>query len=241
MVDLAGGHVVVTGGTGALGRAVVAALRAANAVCHLPNLVAAELDDFPYAGDPGVHIVRGVDVADEAAVTGFYRDLPPLWASIHLAGGFAMAPIGDTSAADFIAQFRMNALSCFLCSAAAVRAFRARPGAGPGGAKGGRIVNVSARPALEPRLGAGMIGYTASKSAVAVLTQALAQELTDEEIWVNAVAPSVLDTAANRQAMPQADHSRWVAPADLAQIIVFLASPENRVTRGAVIPVSGGA
>src|SRR6516165_8334975 len=73
MVDLAGGHVVVTGGTGALGRAVVAALRAANAVCHLPNLVAAELDDFPYAGDPGVHIVRGVDVADEAAVTGFYR------------------------------------------------------------------------------------------------------------------------------------------------------------------------
>ena len=100
---------------------------------------------------------------------------------------------------------------------------------------------MSARPALEPRLGAGMIGYTASKSAVAVLTQALAQELTDEEIWVNAVAPSVLDTAANRQAMPQADHSRWVAPADLAQIIVFLASPENRVTRGAVIPVYGGA
>jgi NAD(P)-dependent dehydrogenase (short-subunit alcohol dehydrogenase family) len=241
MVDFAGGHVVVTGGTGALGRTVVAALHAANAVCHLPNLVAAELDDFPYASDPGVQIVRGVDVADEAAVMGFYRDLPPLWASIHLAGGFAMAPIADTSAADFIAQFRMNALSCFLCSAAAVRAFRARPVAGPGGAKGGRIVNVSARPALEPRLGAGMTGYTASKSAVAALTQALAQELTDEEIWVNAVAPSVLDTPANRQAMPQADHSRWVAPADLAQIIVFLASPENRVTRGAVIPVYGGA
>jgi NAD(P)-dependent dehydrogenase (short-subunit alcohol dehydrogenase family) len=241
MVDFAGGHIVVTGGTGALGRAVVAALRAANAVCHLPNLVAAELDDFPHTSDPGVQIVPSVDVADEAAVTKFYQGLPPLWASIHLAGGFAMAPIGDTSAADFIAQFRTNALSCFLCSAAAVKAFRVRPGTGPGGAKGGRIVNVSARPALEPRLGAGMTGYTASKSAVAALTQALAQELTDEEIWVNAVAPSVLDTPANRQAMPQADHSRWVAPADLAQIIVFLASPENRVTRGAVIPVYGGA
>jgi NAD(P)-dependent dehydrogenase (short-subunit alcohol dehydrogenase family) len=241
MVDFAGGHVVVTGGTGALGRAVVEALRAANAVCHIPNLIASELDGFSYTSDPNVHIARDIDVADEAAVTSFYRSLPPLWASIHLAGGFAMAPIGETSAADFLGQFRINALSCFLCSAAAVKAFRARPLPGPGGAKGGRIVNVSARPALEPRLGAGMAGYTASKSAVAALTQALAQELVGEEIWVNAVAPSVLDTPVNRQAMPQADYSQWVAPADLAQIIAFLASPANRVTRGAVIPVYGGA
>lgn len=241
MVDFAGGNVVVTGGTGALGRAVVAALRGANAVCHVPNLIAAELAGFPYATDPNVHIVRDIDVADEAAVTKFYQGLPPLWASIHLAGGFAMAPVGETSAADFIAQFRMNALSCFLCSAAAVKAFRARAAPGPGGGQGGRIVNVSARPALEPRLGAGMVGYAASKSAVAALTQALAQELTDEEIWVNAVAPSILDTPANRAAMPEADYSRWVSPVDLAQVIVFLASPANRATRGAVIPVYGGS
>jgi NAD(P)-dependent dehydrogenase (short-subunit alcohol dehydrogenase family) len=241
MVDFVGSHVVVTGGTGALGRALIAALRAANAVCHIPNFVEAELDDFPYRTDPAVHIVRGIDVADEVAVTHFYRDLPPLWASIHLAGGFAMAPVGETSAADFIAQLRMNALSCFLCSAAAVRAFRARQAPGPGGARGGRIVNVSARPALEPRLGAGMVGYTASKAAVAALTQALAQELAEEEIWVNAVAPSILDTPANRAAMPNADYARWVAPADLAQVIAFLASPANRVTRGAVIPVYSGS
>jgi NAD(P)-dependent dehydrogenase (short-subunit alcohol dehydrogenase family) len=241
MVDFAGSHVVVTGGTGALGRAVIAALRAANAVCHIPNLVAAELDGFPFARDAGVQIVRGVDVADEGAVRGFYGALPPLWASIHLAGGFAMAPVEEISAADFTAQFNMNALSCFLCSAAAVAAFRARKAAGSGAAPGGRIVNVSARPAIEPRLGAGMTAYTASKSAVAALTQALAQELTDEQIWVNAVAPSVLDTPANRSAMPEADHSRWVSPADLAAIITFLASPDNRATRGAVIPVYGGS
>jgi len=241
MVDFAGSHVVVTGGTGALGRAVVGALRAANAVCHIPNLVAAELDGFPYAADPGVLIARGVDLADEAAVNRFYRELPPLWASIHLAGGFAVSPIGETSAEDFLAQFRMNALSCFLCSAAAIAAFRARQDPGPDGVIGGRIVNVSARPALEPRLGAGMVGYTASKSAVAALTQSLAQELTDEQIWVNAVAPSIIDTPANRAAMPDADHGRWVAPAALAEIIVFLASPANRVTRGAVIPVYGGS
>jgi NAD(P)-dependent dehydrogenase (short-subunit alcohol dehydrogenase family) len=241
MVDFAGSHVVVTGGTGALGRAVIGALRAAGAICHVPNLVAAELDGFPYASDSGVRIARGVDLADEAAVRGFYQALPPLWASIHLAGGFAMAPIAEMSGEDFMAQFRMNALSCFLCSAAAVAAFRARGQPGPSGARGGCIVNVAARPALEPRLGAGMVAYTASKSAVAALTQALAQETTDEEIWVNAVAPSVLDTPANRSAMPDADHHRWVAPADLAEIIVFLASPANRVTRGAVIPVYGGS
>jgi len=215
-------------------------LRGANAICHVPNLIAAELDGFPFAGDTGVRIVRDVDVADEAAVKQFYGALPPLWASIHLAGGFAMAPILEISAADFTAQFRMNTLSCFLCSAAAVAAFRARTASG-GGAPGGRIVNVAARPALEPRLGAGMTAYTASKSAVAALTQALAQELTEEQIWVNAVAPSILDTPANRTAMPDADYSRWVSPADAADVIVFLASPENRVTRGAVIPVYGGS
>jgi NAD(P)-dependent dehydrogenase (short-subunit alcohol dehydrogenase family) len=241
MVDFAGSHVVVTGGTGALGRAVIGRLRAASAVCHVPNLVAAELEDFPHSSDPGVHVGRGVDLTDEAAVRRYYQALPALWASIHLAGGFAMAPIGEMSAADFTAQFRLNALSCFLCSAAAVAAFRARKEPGPGGTPGGRIVNVSARPALEPRLGAGMVAYTASKSAVAALTQALGQETTDEQIWVNAVAPSVLDTPANRAAMPDADHRRWVSPADIAEIITFLASPANRVTRGAVIPVYGGS
>jgi NAD(P)-dependent dehydrogenase (short-subunit alcohol dehydrogenase family) len=188
-----------------------------------------------------VHIARDVDAADEASVHRFYQGLPPLWASIHLAGGFAMAPVGETSAADFTAQFRINALSCFLCSAAAIAGFRKRQMPGPGGARGGRIVNVSARPALEPRLGAGMVAYTAAKSAVAALTQALAEETVDEEIWINAVAPSILDTPANRAAMPGADYSRWVAPADLAEIIAFLASPANRVTRGAVIPVYGGS
>ena len=86
-----------------------------------------------------------------------------------------------------------------------------------------------------------MVAYTASKSAVAALTQALAQETVEEEIWINAVAPSIIDTPANRTAMPDADHRRWVAPAAIAEIIAFLASPENRVTRGAVIPIYGGS
>lgn len=240
MVAFSGAHVVVTGGTGALGSAVIAALRQAGAICHVTNLVAAELDHFAHKDAPDVRVVPGVDLADEVAVERLYASLPPLWASIHIAGGFAMAPIAETGAADFEAQFRMNTLSCFLCSRAAVGAIRARNMPSPSGLKGGRIVNVAARPGIEPRLGAGMVAYAASKGAVATLTQAMAEELAPEEIWVNAVAPSILDTPANRAAMPDAQHHLWVAPAAIAELIVFLASPDNRATRGAVIPVYSG-
>ena len=240
MVAFSGAHVVVTGGTGALGSAVVAALRKAGAVCHVTNLVAAELDQFAHKNDPDVHVTSGVDLANEAAVGRFYAGLPPLWASIHIAGGFAMAPIAETGAADFEAQFRVNALSCFLCARAAIGAIRARTTPSPSGLKGGRIVNVAARPGIEPRLGAGMVAYAASKGAVATMTQAMAEELAGEEIWVNAVAPSILDTPANRSAMPDAPHHLWVAPTAIAELIVFLASPDNRATRGAVIPVYSG-
>lgn len=241
MVAFHDANVVVTGGTGALGTAVVAALRAAGAVCHVTNIVPAELERWPHRNDPGVNINSGIDLADEAAVRRFFAGLPPLWASVHLAGGFAMSPAAETSAVDFADQFQMNALSAFLCSAAAVRAIRARTEPGPGGAKGGRIVNVAARPGIEPRLGSGMVAYATAKAAVAAMTQALAQETAGEEIWVNAVAPSVLDTPANRKAMPDADYNGWVAPSAVAEVITFLASPDNRVTRGAVIPVYGGA
>ena len=233
MVVFSGANVVVTGGTGTLGSAVVGALRQAGAVCHVTNLVAGELDHFAHKSDPGVHVTSGLNLSDEAAVTRFYANLPPLWASIHIAGGFAMSPIADTSAGDFEAQLRMNALSCFLCSREAVKAIRAA-------GKGGRIVNIAARPGIEPRQGAGMVAYATSKGAVATMTQAMAEELAGEEIWVNAVAPSILDTPANRAAMPDAPHHRWVAPTAIAELIVFFASPDNRVTRGAVVPVYGG-
>jgi len=241
MVAYLGAHVVVTGGTGALGTAVVTALRAAGAVCHVTNIVAAELERFPHRDDPGVHITRDLDLADEAKVRRFYAALPPLWASIHLAGGFAMSPVAETSAVDFADQFQMNALSSFLCSAAAIRAIRSRAELGPGGAKGGRIVNVAARPALEWRGGAGMAAYAASKAAVAALTVALAEEVAKDGILVNAVAPSILDTAANRAAMPKADFAAWPKVEEVAATIAFLASPENKVTRGGIVPVYGRA
>jgi NAD(P)-dependent dehydrogenase (short-subunit alcohol dehydrogenase family) len=107
--------------------------------------------------------------------------------------------------------------------------------------KGGRIVNVASRQALEPRLAANVTAYAAAKAAVAALTMALAEEVVKDGILVNAVAPSTLDTPANRKSMPKADFSAWPKVADVAATIVFLASPENTVTRGAVVPVYGKA
>jgi NAD(P)-dependent dehydrogenase (short-subunit alcohol dehydrogenase family) len=107
------------------------------------------------------------------------------------------------------------------------------------GENGGRIVNVAARPALEPRTGAGMTAYTASKAGVAALTAALAEEVAKSGILVNAVAPSIMDTPANRKAMPKADFSAWPKVEEVAATILFLASPDNKVTRGAIVPVYG--
>jgi NAD(P)-dependent dehydrogenase (short-subunit alcohol dehydrogenase family) len=231
-VDFQNRHVVVTGGTGALGGAVVGVLVAAGAVCHVPYLVAAEAEHFPLKDHAQVKLMAAIDLTDEAAVARLYGGVSGLWASIHLAGGFAYAPISETSPADLRRQIDMNFTTCFLCCRAAVAAFAAG---------GGRIVNVAARPALESRLGANMTAYTASKAAVAALTIALAEEVAAKDILVNAIAPSILDTPANRQAMPKADHATWPKVEEVARTILFLASPDNKVTRGAIVPVYGKA
>ncbi|HEY7665753.1 MAG TPA: SDR family NAD(P)-dependent oxidoreductase [Xanthobacteraceae bacterium] len=225
-------HVVVTGGTGALGAAAVGALIEAGAICHVPYIHRAEAERFALRDHARVKLVEDIELTEEAAVTRLYRGVPTLWASIHIAGGFAMAPVAETTKSDLMKQVDMNFVTAFLCSGAAVRAMTAA-------GAGGRIVNVASRPALEWRGGAGMVAYTASKAAVAALTIALAEEVAKADILVNAIAPSTLDTPANRQAMPKADPANWAKLEHVAATILFLASPENRVTRGAVVPVYG--
>jgi NAD(P)-dependent dehydrogenase (short-subunit alcohol dehydrogenase family) len=220
--------VIVTGGTGALGRAVVGALLAAGARCRVPYIVDAEAANFPHKD--GVTLVQGCDLSEEAGVARLYDGVIDLWASIHIAGGFAMGAVAETDKAGLLAMLNMNFVSCYLCCRAALRGF---------GAAGGRIVNIAARPGVEPRLGAGMAAYATSKAAVAAFTQALAAEVAGQGVLVNAVAPSIIDTPANRAAMPSADHAAWPKPQEIAATIVFLASPANQVTTGAVVPVPG--
>jgi len=229
-MDLHGRHIVVTGGAGALGTAVVATLSEAGALCHVACFDEAEAARFRPRAPKDVSITVTGSLAEEAAVARLYGGVEPLWASIHIAGGFAAGPLRETAIDDICRQFDMNLLSCMLCCRSAVNAMAG---------KGGRIVNVSARAGLEWRSGAGMVAYTVSKAGVAALTAALAEEVAKDGILVNAVAPSIMDTPANRQAMPKADYALWPKVEEVAATIAFLVSPENRVTRGAIVPVYG--
>jgi NAD(P)-dependent dehydrogenase (short-subunit alcohol dehydrogenase family) len=228
-----GKHVVITGGTGALGAAVVDGLLKAGASCTIPYRRESEAQRFAHRDNTKVRLIEIGDLADEATVARLYTGASP-WASIHIAGGFASGKLADTDKAALMAQIDGNLVSCFLCCRAAVYAMQAA-------GNGGRIVNVAARPALEPRTGAGMAAYTIAKSGVATLTIALAEEVAKDGILVNAVAPSIMDTAANRKAMPKAHFDAWPKVEEVAATILFLASPDNKVTRGAVVPVYGKA
>lgn len=222
--------VVVTGGAGALGRAVVKRLLDAGARCIVPAWESS-FPEPPFGEDSRVTVYTGKDLTDEATVVDVYAQAASetsIWGSIHVAGGFAMAPLLETSADMFERQHKMNALSVFLCSREAVRRM---------GDCGGRIVNVAARPALHPT--PGMVAYSASKAAVVNMTQSLALEVAERGIWVNAIVPSIMDTPNNRAAMPNADHSAWPSTDDVARTIAFLASPQNAVTHGALVPVYG--
>jgi NAD(P)-dependent dehydrogenase (short-subunit alcohol dehydrogenase family) len=229
-MDFRNRHVIVTGGAGALGTAVVARLIEAGALCHVPCLDDAEAARFRLRDHKQVTVTVTGSLADEAGIEKLFRGIAPLWASIHTVGGFAAAPLRDTDLKTIHQQLDMNLISCMLCCRAAVRAMTGA---------GGRIVNVAARPALEWRTGAGMTAYSASKAGVAALTAALAEEVAKDAILVNAVAPSIMDTPANRAAMPKADYTLWPKVEEVAATIAFLASPENRVSRGAIVPVYG--
>lgn len=204
-----GRNVVVTGGRGGLGEAVVAALSARGATVHVPG--------------------KDVRFEDETAVSAYYNGLPALWGSVHVIGGFAMGSITSTTLEQFEQQWRTNVVTCFLSCREATRAMQK--------SGGGRIVNVAARAALT--VPAGMSAYVAAKGGVAAFTQSLAAEVVSDGILVNAVLPGIIDTPANRKAMPNADFTAWATPAGIAETIAFLVSPANVVTSGALVPVYG--
>jgi NAD(P)-dependent dehydrogenase (short-subunit alcohol dehydrogenase family) len=227
-------NVIVTGGTGALGAAVLDGLLQAGAYCHVPYRSEQAIGRSPHRGNARVSFAALSDLADEAAVTRYYESMKDVWASIHLAGGFATAAIERGDRAFLVEQLETNLVSAYLCSRAAAMAMR-RVGSG------GRIVNVASRQALEQRSGGGSVAYTIAKAGVAALPTALGAELSGESIFVNAVAPSIIDTPENRKAMSNADFASWPKVEDVAATILFLASPANTATRGAVVPVYGKA
>lgn len=227
---------VITGGTGALGSAVVAQLLRDGFACHVTWTHARELERFAYTKDVTLH---QVDCTNEAQVQSLYAGLDQLDASIHVVGGFGMAAIAQTTVADFEKMFQLNAITAFSCTREAIVAMRRTRAGRPQDEQThpGRIVNVAARPALFPT--AGMVAYSTSKAAVASLTQCVAEEVRAEGILINAVVPSTMDTPANRAAMPTADFALWPKLEEVANTIAFLVSDTNALTTGNLVTVFG--
>jgi NAD(P)-dependent dehydrogenase (short-subunit alcohol dehydrogenase family) len=231
---------VITGGTGALGRAVTECFLGAGARVAVPYIVDAEVpllrarlgNRFPESQ----LIVRKANVCDEDEVRRFIDEVASAWKKIdilvNLVGGFwGGKPIAETTLGEWQAMFDLNLKPTFLCSRAAVPLMQKNGY--------GRIVSVTSRSGLS---GAGdFAAYAVSKGAIATFTASLAEEVLGNNILVNAIAPSTIDTEANRKAMPKAKHENWVKPEDIARTIAYLCSDQCCVTSGAVVPVYGRA
>jgi NAD(P)-dependent dehydrogenase (short-subunit alcohol dehydrogenase family) len=230
---MADGCVWITGAAGALGRAVVAHFAARGAPLALLGRHRATLEAL--AELPNVNgLPLEVDLLDRAAVAAAADQAVARFggidAAVHLAGGFAMGDsVHETAPATWRQMYDINVES-MLSSAAVVVPVMQRQ-------RRGSIVNVGA--ASAHRGAAKMAAYIAAKSALMRITESMAAELRDEGIHVNAVLPTIIDTPANRKSMPKADHTRWVAPEALADVIGFLASDAARAVHGALIPVTG--
>jgi len=224
-------RVVITGAAGALGLAVAQAFAAAGAQLALVDRAAEPQDLAKTLGGPQFFTGQ-VDLSDLAqtqrAMDAIAARLGGIDVLVNVAGGFRWETIADGKPETWDFMYTIN-LKTALCASKA-----ALPHLLP---TNGRIVNVGA--AATAKAGMGMGAYAASKSGVAKLTEALAEELKDKGVNVNAVLPSILDTAVNRADMPSADFTRWVAPAALADVVVFLASDGARAITGASIPVLG--
>ena len=222
-----GKAIVVTGALGALGKVVVDTALSRGARVAGVDHARGQLRATPERIELG-----GVDLSDatqaKQAIDAAAKHFGRLDALINIAGGFAFETVADGNPASWQRMYALNLLTALNASRAALAHLAASPA--------GRIVNIGAMGALQA--GSGMGAYAASKSGVHRLTEALAAEWKGK-ITVNAVLPSIIDTAANRASMPNADFSKWVAPQELTEVILFLAGDAASAVTGALIPVPG--
>ncbi len=231
---------VITGGTGALGRAVSERFLEEGARIAVPWIVEAEVPLFNNRigsrfGMSSVFLSK-VNLGEEEQIARFVdetvRQMSRIDILVNLVGGFwGGKTIAETTLAEWQAMFDLNLKPTFLCCRAIVPIMQKN--------KYGRIVSVSSRTGLT---GAGeFAAYAVAKGAIKTFTASLAEEVLADNILVNAIAPSTIDTEANRKSMPNAKHENWVKPEDIARTIAYLCSEQNQVTSGAVIPVYGRA
>jgi NAD(P)-dependent dehydrogenase (short-subunit alcohol dehydrogenase family) len=219
----AGRTVMVFGAAGALGAGLAAAFAAEGAALT-------GVDRSVPAADRRLEGVRyhAVDVLDDGALAALFGEVPPPWAVVNTVGGFApYAPLTDLDPAVLTAQLELNLLTAALVTKHALRQMKA--------AGQGRLVHTASRAATVTR-GQGF-AYSVSKLGVLHLVTMAADEVRGTGITVNCVVPSIIDTPANRSAMPDADHASWPTIPDIAQAYLFLASPGAHLVSGAAVPV----
>jgi NAD(P)-dependent dehydrogenase (short-subunit alcohol dehydrogenase family) len=224
--------VLVAGGTGALGSAVVRELLDSGYECTVTWIVDAERERAEAEFGDRAAFVRA-DLADPQGGAGdAVAAVDDLEAVVDLVGGFFSGPLAhDTAWDDFDRMLRLNLSPAINLAAVAMPRMLERGG--------GSFVAVSARPALKPFAGAA--AYVTAKAAVLAFVQALDADYRSKGIRANAILPSVIDTPANRREQPDADHSKWVQPAEIARVVRFLVSDDSAVTSGAALPVYGRA
>jgi NAD(P)-dependent dehydrogenase (short-subunit alcohol dehydrogenase family) len=225
---LEGKRIAVTGAFGSLGGAVADAVRAAGARVAAVG-----------RGQQDTAIYGGVDLDDPAAADRAFKsiakDLGGLDGLVNVAGGFRWETIADGSISTWDSLYHGNLRTAVNATQSALPYLLNRTAAHGGG----RIINIGA--AAARHAGVGMGAYAASKAGIGKLTEALAAELKDKGITVNAIEPGTIDTPANRKDMPDADFSRWVRPEQIADVIVFMLSEQAGGITGALIPVTGRA
>ena len=229
--------VIITGGTGALGRAVVSAFLNEGAKVACTYIVDEELKGVSHFIESYKSQIKFIkaNVTKEDEVKKTIQETLEGFGEIdilvNIVGGFAYAKVIDTDEKTWDSMINMNLKSAFLCSKAVLPHMINQ--------NYGKIINISSRPALKGSAGVG--AYSASKAGVLNLTETIADEVKDNDINVNAILPSTIDTPANRRDMPNADFSKWVKPEEIARVIVFLASDDSKPISGAAIPVYGKA
>ena len=236
MYDFTGQVALITGGTGNLGQAVTRAFYQAGGTVIPLDQATGNLDIlYPdLAGSERAYLSEGVDVSDPAAVDAVVQATLLRFGKIDIlvntVGGYrAGTPVHETPVETWDFMMSLNARSAFVMSRAVIPAMLKQGS--------GKIVNISASSALKGS--ANSAAYSASKSAVARLTESMADEYKRQGINVNAILPGTIDTPQNREAMPKSDFSLWVKPEAIAQVILFLASEDAGPIHGALIPVFG--
>ena len=228
--------VLVAGGTGALGRALSLAFLEAGAHVAVTYRRRVEFDALAEGAPAHADRLEGhaSDATDETATHRLVDDLLARHARldvlVNAVGGYAGGrPLWELESAEFDRLLALNLRSGYALARAGVPTMLQRGR--------GAIVNIAARAGVQPSAGAAV--YSASKAAALALMDALAAEVAGSGVRVNSVLPSLIDTEANRRAMPSADHSKWPKPEDIARVVLFLCSDDARLIHGASVPVYG--